>query len=672
MKEEQISREKLIEQLIQLNEKLSLYETEDEESIYNQFFDFLNLSPVGIIFIDAEGQAQIINQRAEEILNLNKEELRFLNFNNQKRKFRTLNGREVPDDNLPFYIVKTTHHPIYARRYAYLKDNGLVYLSINATPYFSSKTKELLGIIATIEDITSEVLIEKEIDKEKNLAKQYLEVVGVMVVIIGLDEKVKMINKRGCEILGYSEKEIVGKNWFEHFLPKLVKNDVRRIFYDLINGEVEFHGIEEGFVLNKNGEERVILWHNALLRDEEGKIYATLSSGNDVTERIRIQLELKESEEKYRNLFNNMLAGIGYCKMIYDENGDPYDYLFLEVNNEYEIYTGMKRKNLVGKTIREIMPAIDFVEFDWINTYGEVAKFGTQKVFEHYSKHFKKWLLINAFCPVKDHFVIVVIDITERKKNEIMLNELNEKLELHVKQRTAQLEVLNKELEAFSYSVSHDLRAPLRAIENFSKILKDKYESVLDEQGLDYLNRVLNSAEEMKELIDEFLKLSNVSRKKLKIEKINLSKIVSKIADDYLKNNSNLKISIEKDVYCYGDTGLVKIVIENLISNSVKFSSNKKKPRIEFGTIRENSDVVCFIKDNGIGFNMRYADKLFSPFQRLHSQNEFEGVGIGLATIQRIINKHNGKIWAEGKINEGATFYFTFASITKADQFVKE
>ena len=662
MKEDQITQEKLIEQLIQLNEKLSLYETEDKDSIYNQFFNFLNLSPVGIIFVDAEGQAQIINQRAEEILGLTKEGLRFLNFNNQKKKFRSLSGREIPEDNLPFHIVKATHHPVYAKRYAYFKNNELVYLSINATPYFSSETKELLGIIATIEDITPEVLIEKEIDKEKNLAKQYLEVVGVMVVIIGIDENVKMINKRGCEILGYSEKEIVGKNWFENFLPELVKGDVRRIFYDLIKGEEEIHGVEEGFVLNKAGEERVILWHNALLRDEEGKIYATLSSGNDITERVRVQLELKESEEKYRNLFNKMLAGIAYCKMLYDENGDPYDYLFLEVNKEYEIYTGTKRKDLVGRTIREIMPAIEFVDFDWITTYGEVAKFGTQKVFEHYSKHFKKWLLINSFCPVKDHFVITVIDITERKKNEIMLNDLNEKLELHVKQRTAQLEVLNKELEAFSYSVSHDLRAPLRAIENFSKILRNKYETILDEQGLDYLNRVINSAEDMKELIDEFLKLSNVSRKKLKIERINLSKIVSKIAEGYQKNNSNIKFSIAKDVFCFGDIGLVKIVIENLISNSVKFSSNNQKPHIEFGLIREDSESVCFIRDNGIGFNMRYADKLFIPFQRLHSQDEFEGAGIGLATIQRIINKHNGKIWARGKVNEGATFYFIFAS----------
>ena len=247
--------------------------------------------------------------------------------------------------------------------------------------------------------------------------------------------------------------------------------------------------------------------------------------------------------------------------------------------------------------------------------------------------------------------------------------QLNEELESRVHERTIQLEALNQELEAFSYSVAHDLRAPLRHINGFSQVIIDEYGKTLDDEVVGWLNRIQDSSQNLYNMVEALLGLSKVTRDSIHIMNINLSKMVNRIIERLQKESPAREVSlvIENEVYVQADLRLLQVVIENVISNAWKFSANNEIARIEFGTFLPEKDNLesekfsCFyIKDNGIGFDMGYVDRLFGPFQRLHSSADFSGTGIGLATVKRIVQRHGGRVWAEANVNNGATFYFCF------------
>jgi signal transduction histidine kinase len=234
-------------------------------------------------------------------------------------------------------------------------------------------------------------------------------------------------------------------------------------------------------------------------------------------------------------------------------------------------------------------------------------------------------------------------------------------LEERVAQRTAELAAVNKELEAFAYSVSHDLRAPLRSMDGFSQALLEDYADRLDEEGQDYLRRVRAASQRMAELIDDLLKLSRITRGEIRHERVDLSALARAIAGELARCNPERQVEfvITPGLVARGDARLMQVVLENLLDNAWKFTSRHDRARIEFGAQRANGQTVYFVRDDGAGFDMAYADRLFGPFQRLHAMTEFEGNGIGLATVQRVIGRHGGRIWAEGAVEQGAAFYFT-------------
>jgi light-regulated signal transduction histidine kinase (bacteriophytochrome) len=249
----------------------------------------------------------------------------------------------------------------------------------------------------------------------------------------------------------------------------------------------------------------------------------------------------------------------------------------------------------------------------------------------------------------------------QRKQAEAQVRRLNADLERRVASRTRALEVANKELEAFSYSVSHDLRAPLRAIQGFSSLVEKQYAGQLDEQGRDMLRRVGAGALKMGLLIDDLLKLSQISRQAMQIGLIDLSALAWEVAGELQVETPERKVEwvIAPEVSAEGDPGLLRAALQNLMGNAWKYSSKRADARIEFGVCERNGRPTYFVRDNGAGFDAAYVDRLFGAFQRLHSPGEFSGTGIGLATVKRIIHRHGGEVGAEGKEGEGATFYFT-------------
>jgi signal transduction histidine kinase len=256
-------------------------------------------------------------------------------------------------------------------------------------------------------------------------------------------------------------------------------------------------------------------------------------------------------------------------------------------------------------------------------------------------------------------FVGMVYDLAERKHAEAEIRQLNQELELRVRERTAQLEAANRELEAFSYSVSHDLRSPLRAIEGFSNILLEDYSGKLDEEGKRFLNVVGENTRRMGQLIEDILQFSRTGRTEINYSEIDMAAMAHAVAEEMRTTAPDtLHVEIAPIPTIRGDSAMMRQVFANLFSNAIKFSRNCAVPVIRVGATVKDGEVVYHMQDNGAGFDMHYADQLFGVFKRLHNTSEFEGTGIGLAIVKRIITRHGGRVWAEGKVNGGATFYF--------------
>lgn len=423
--------------------------------------------------------------------------------------------------------------------------------------------------------------------------------------------------------------------------------------HQLWRGELEFMA-RDGHVIPTS---QVILSH----KSAEGKVEFFSTVARDITDLKQAAAELKQHRDHLEELVAERTAALKEQAQIIDQIHDAVvstdlQGIITSWNKGAERHYGYSAQEMLGQNISVIYTEKQqhFLQHNVIEPLLQEGEHEAEvrprrKSGEEFDAHLSLSMLYDETGKPKG-MVGYAIDITKRKQAESLL-----------KMRTEELAAANKELEGFSYSVSHDLRSPLRAIDGFSLALAQDYADLLDETGKDYLRRVRNGAQRMGELIDDLLQLARVNRSDLVREKVNLSSLANEVFQTLREHSPERRVEviIAPNLNVYADKGLSRILIDNLLNNAWKYSSLKDQACIEFKKTKVDGETVFVVKDNGTGFDMKYAGQLFGPFQRLHRKEEFTGTGIGLATVQRIIHRHGGRIWADAKPGEGASFFFS-------------
>jgi PAS domain S-box-containing protein len=574
------------------------------------------------------------------------------------------------------------------------RNGEIVWVQVFAHPIWDNKKNCLSGIYGAVKNITDRKNAEKKLINSEIRFRELLEKVNLITVILDTEGRVMFCNQHLLKLTDYKQEEIIGRDWFDLMIPGN-SPEVKQLF---INGLV-IGNISPRFenpILTKSGKKLDIVWSNVVQRNHEGQIMGIASIGEDITERKLAENNLHETNERLKLMLEDTPTAIWDWNLetdVWHTTSKYYTMLGYEPESgmsDREVWLNRIHPDDRENVARKINCVLSLQDLEYSYTARMQHANGTYR-----------WQTVIGHIIEKDEsgkakrMLGVRIDVDETKKAEEALRKLNIELEQKITERTLELEnrsrtleekeivltntiknlnlkseelqnstlqlqTTNKELEAFSYSVSHDLRAPLRAINGFVNILNEEYSGLLDDEGKRICSIIHSNAVKMGQLIDDLLSFSRLIRSELQHSVIDMHSVVHNLIAEFHSSkelNPNI-ISLHKLPSSTGDTNLIKQVWLNLISNAIKYSSKTTNPQIIIGATQDDNETVYFIKDNGVGFNMNYSHKLFGVFQRLHGTNEFEGTGVGLAIVQRIVTRHGGRVWAESEIGKGATFYF--------------
>lgn len=530
------------------------------------------------------------------------------------------------------------------------KPIGLIVVMDNKPMENTEQVKNILEIFAARAGAEMERMrADKELLESEERLRRLVDATfeGIVIAIKG---KIQDVNQTFADMFGYSHAELIGISAMELTAPE--SHDTV-----LTNITMGYEKSYEALGIRKDGSKFPFEAQGKSIT-YKGK-NARVTAIRDISGRKQAEEDLRESNEILERFFETTHFQVAML----DSKCN-----FIRVNDSYANVCGFEPDYFIGKNLFDLYPSEELE-----SKFRRVVETGAS--YTVYSRPFEfpnqpergttYWDL--AVNPVKNPFgkveglLFTLLEVTRRVRAGQELAKYQEHLEELVEERTAELAAVNKELEAFSYSVSHDLRAPLRSIDGFSQALLDDYDRKLDEGGKHMLQRLRANSQNMAELIDDMLDLSRLTRKEMHRQEVDLSALVRDITKELRDTDRDRRVdfAITDNAIVNGDPILLKAMMENLLGNAWKFTGKRKDALIEFGVTQQDGNTTYFVRDNGAGLDMAYADKLFGAFQRLHSESEFSGTGIGLATVQRIIYRHGGKVWAEAEVNKGATFYFT-------------
>ena len=522
-------------------------------------------------------------------------------------------------------------------------------------------------LLSVVRDITERKQVEDQLREMSRRLSYHVDNSPLAVIEFGPDMRLVRWSAVAEQMFGWKAEEVLGKKmedfrWiYQEDQPK-----VAEVSADLQRGAT-LRQFSANRNYRKDGSVIYCEWYNSSLLDASGKVCSILSLVLDITERKRVEEALRERDERFTTLLANLQSGVA----LVDDSGQ-----FVLCNASFFRIFGLSSEV-------ENVSSQDWTRWQVFAEGGELLPVDDHPVrkaarsgkpvrnqlvrVKRPSDGAQSWLLVSAEPVLKPdgrlHLTICTYyDITERKQIEEQNRALNE----DVKLRSAELAASNKELEAFAYSVSHDLRTPLRTIDGFSRALSEDCGDKLDTTGQDYLQRIQAATMRMERLIDDLLSLSRLARLAIKPEAVDLSALARVIAAELQASDRNRKVEflIAERAWVSGDAQLLRVVLDNLLGNAWKFSGKRPLAIIEFGVSEHQGQPAYFVRDNGAGFDMEFAGSLFGVFQRFHKENQFPGTGIGLATVQRIIHRHGGEVWAQSEVDKGATFFFILRTPT--------